>query len=57
MRQIIEVKNDRIGLSWQEDESKPQRYKSYVIRELRRLRGNEEVNQHGYEYRIVSING
>jgi len=57
MRQIVEVKNDRTGLDWKEDEPRPQRDKESVINKLRRLVADEKVNQYGFVYRIRSING
>ena len=57
MRRIIEVKNDRIGLDWMEQEPRPQRFDGYIKTELKRLRADEKINNYGYEYRIKKING
>jgi hypothetical protein len=51
---IIEVKNDRTGLSWAEYDPRPNW--TVIDKTIRRLRADERINNFGFEYRIKTIN-
>uniref|UniRef100_A0A6M3LWT8 Uncharacterized protein n=1 Tax=viral metagenome TaxID=1070528 RepID=A0A6M3LWT8_9ZZZZ len=53
MKKIIEMKNLNAGNDWAEYEPRPHD----ADRVIRKLRADEKVNNHGYVYRIRTING